>query len=302
MGQSPFSWEEVKVPIFDQSYRTYDGELRRRFRWWIMVQQELRVLFKNRTFLILLIVTVVHVSLRILQVVAYDILASNPNNPIAMALRSVAMMTIGPRTFFDFLVIQTPLVFLIALLAGSGMICDDFRNNLMEIYFSKPLSWRDYVSGKVMTLLIVGLGITAAPGIGLVLLHNLLAPGWRTLRATWWLPASITAFSLSIVLPAALGVLASSALCRSQRYATIAVFMVVFGNLTFGVVLAEVLHKRNYQILAIPLAINRVGEFLFQRRSTFDLPWGWSALLIGVVCAGALWIVCRKVRQAEVAS
>ena len=290
------------MPIYDQTYRSYDGTARRRFRWWAMVKQELRVLFRQRPFVYLLIVAMMHFFLRVFQVIAVDIIMTNPNNPLAISLRGIAFLTIDAKMFLEFVRMQALLVFIVSLFAGAGMICDDFRNNLMEIYFSKPLNWRDYVLGKTMTLAAIGLVMTAAPGIFLVVLHNLLAPSLRTLGNTYWLPVPILLFSLVVVLPCALGVLAGSALFKSQRYAAIAVFMVLFGNNIVAVLLSEFLHKRSFLALGLPMSINRVGEFLFaQRRAMFELHWGWSALFITAVCAAALWIVCRCVRRAEIA-
>jgi ABC-type transport system involved in multi-copper enzyme maturation permease subunit len=290
------------VPIYDQSYRVYEGELNPRFAWWVMVKQELRVLRKTRTFFWLVMLAALHAGLRLLHVVACDILASSPDSPIAKALRDLPALSVNEEMFLDFLLLQAPLVLLISIYAGSGMICNDFRNNLMEVYFSKPLSWFDYTLGKIMTLTLMGLALTALPGILLVVVHNLMAPGWETLRETLWLPVYITAFSLLLVLPCALGVLASSSLFNSQRYAGIAVFMVLFCDISIGTSLAESLDDKNLLVIALPFAIDRVGSRLFHlEKAGFDLPWGWSVLLIAVVCLAALAIVCRKTRRAEVA-
>jgi ABC-type transport system involved in multi-copper enzyme maturation permease subunit len=289
------------MPIYRQTYRTYEGNVRGRFRWWVTVEQELRVLSKTRTFLVLLIIGYLHVCLRALQVVAYDTLNASPNNPVVQALRNVALFSVNETMFFDFLRMQSSLVFLATILAGAGMICNDYRNNLMEIYFAKPMTWRDYAVGKIMALVLVGLGFTALPGIVLVLLHNVLSPGLATVQATYWLAGSILAFSLILGAPCALGVLASSALSKSQRYASIGVFMLLFGNLMIGQLLPELLHQRDYAIVAFPLAINRIGESLFaQRHPLFELSWEWSGLYVAAVCGVCLWIVCRKVRCAEI--
>jgi hypothetical protein len=116
-------------------------------------------------FVGLIILGYMHVCLRILQVVAFDTLSSSPRSPITQMLREVAMFTVNSTTFFDFLRMQSGMVFLAAILAGAGMICDDYKNNLMEVYFSKPMTWRDYVLGKTMTLVIIGLAFTAIPGV-----------------------------------------------------------------------------------------------------------------------------------------
>lgn len=291
------------MPIFNQSYRTFDGQLRARFRWAIMVKQELRILFASRFFVTMLIIGMMHVCMRVLQIVAYDILSQNPNSQINIMLQQVELLTVNPKMFFDFIRIQAPLVFMTAMFAGSGSICNDFRNNLMEIYFSKPLSHWDYILGKTMTLVLIGFTLTALPGIGLVILHNLLAPGLITFHATWWTPFSIAAFSSIVVLPCALGVLAFSAMFRSQRFASVGVFMVLFGNMIVARMLSDALHSKKYLVMALPVAINHLGEYLFAaRRHVFDLPWGWSAFVVALVCIFSLMVVHLKIRRAEVAA
>ena len=291
------------MPIYRQSYRSYDGTLRPRFRWWMMVMQEVRVLIASRFFLAILIVGLMHVILRMLQIIVFDVLSQNPNNQIFMALSQLEFLMIRPRLFFDFIRIQAPLVFIACMFAGSGSICNDFRNNLMEIYFSKPLSHWDYILGKTLTLVLIGLVLTGIPGVGLVVFHNMLLPKMETLRETWWLPFSVMGFSMIIVLSCSLGVLAFSAIFRSQRFAGIAVFMVLFGNLTLGSLLPQLLRSRNYLIVAYPMAMNRVGEFIFKaRRPIFTSHWGWSMLFVCMVCAGSLWIIHLKIKSAEVAA
>lgn len=291
------------MPIYRRTYRSFEGQVQRRFRWVVIVVQELRVLVKSRALLLLTLVALLHCILRLLQVVAYDVIVQDPNNPLAPALRQVRGLVVDSTMFFDFLRLQSSLVFIICIVAGSGMICNDFRNNLMEIYFSKPISWLDYAMGKIATLLLIGLVLTAAPALVLVVLHNLLAPGLDTLRASYWWPPAIVLFSLVILLPCVLGVLAFSALLRSQNLASISVFMVLAANSAMGVLLAGLLQNRNYLIVSFPMAMNRVGQRLFgDPRLVFTLGWGWALLFVAAVCLWALWIIFRHVRRAEIAA
>jgi len=289
------------MPIYHQTYRSFDGTVRASGRWWAIVKHEFRVLAKSRPFLLMFLMGYPQVLLRVLQIVAVDTLASNKNNQITQMVQSVMSLKITEGMFFDFIRLQAPIVFLATILAGAGMICDDLRHNLMDIYFSKAITWRDYVVGKAMTLIIIGMIFTAVPAIFLLLLHNLLAPSMQTIRDTYWLPVPIMAFSTLLVVPCALGVLASSALFSSERYASIGVFMVLFANLIIG----QSLHRANPQlvVLAFPLALNRVGEELFTvRRPMAPISWEWSFVFIVVVCLVAFWAICRKVKRAEVAT
>jgi len=288
------------MPVYERTYRTFDGEVKRHFRWWSVVKQELRILRTARPFVVLMVVGGLLALMRLFQIIIFDTLATDPTSFVSMAAQQVEALQVNPQMWFDFLRQQAPIVFVVMLYAGSGMICDDLRNNLLEIYFSKPLSWWDYVIGKFMTLLLIGLALTGVPAILFVFFHNILAPGMDTFRETWWLVFSSIGYSLVICVPCALGILASSALFNSQRFAGIAVFMILFGNLAFGVLLEELLRRDNVIVIAFPFALNRLGEVMFGIRfPVFDLHWGWPLLYVLVVSGIALYIVCRRVRKAE---
>ena len=291
------------MPIYSNTYREYDGQPRRRFRWLVVIEQELKTLAKFRVFKIMCLVAFLHIILRMLQVIAYDVLAQDPNNPLQIIFANLDVVVINAGTFFSFLYMQTSVMFIILLYSGAGMICNDMRNNLMEIYFSKPLTWVDYALGKILTLILLGLSITALPGVLLVGLHNLLLPEMATLQASWWWPLSITAYSVAMVTPAALCILACSALLPSQNYATITIIMALVANSSLAGLLAGLLRQRNYLAVSFPLSLRRIGERLFDdRRVLFSLSWHWSLLFVVTVCIIALLIVLRRVRREEIAA
>jgi hypothetical protein len=290
------------MPIYEQTYRHFDGAYVRRFRWLLVMRQELRVLASFKIFLLLLLVAELHVILRLLQIVAFDVIMQDPNHVLYPVLQQVQFIKVDTTTFFDFLRIQSPLVFIMFLYAGAGMICNDFRNNLMEVYFSKPLAWYDYALGKILALVAVGLTMTAIPGVFLVMMHLALAPSWELLQACWWWPLSITAFSLAYILPGALFILACSALIPSQGFAAITVFMILLANSAISGLLAQLLRERDYLILSFPAALHRFGNVVFREtRTFFDVRWEWTLLYILLICAWSLWMIFRKVRRAEVA-
>jgi hypothetical protein len=290
------------VPIYTKTYRRYDGQPRHHFRWFVVIEQELKTLAKFRVFKILVLIACLHIILRLLQIVAYDVLAQDPNNPLQIVFANLDIAYIGPDTFFSFLYLQTTILFVILLYSGTGMICNDFKNNLMEIYFSKPLTWVDYCMGKILTLMLIGLCLTALPGVLLVGLHNLLLPSMETLSASWWWPIAIVGYSFIIVIPITLGILGCSSLLPSQNYAAITLIMLLVANSSLGVLFASMLKQRDYMAISFPLSMRRVGETIFgDERILFSLAWYWCLLYVAVVCIIALLIVLRKVRRAEMA-
>jgi hypothetical protein len=69
------------VPIYEQTYRAYDGKTLQGFRWWVMVKQELRVLFSSRPFVFLLLFAVIHLSFRVFQITVYDMVNMTESGP-----------------------------------------------------------------------------------------------------------------------------------------------------------------------------------------------------------------------------
>jgi ABC-type transport system involved in multi-copper enzyme maturation permease subunit len=290
------------MPIYDQSYRSYEGTLRRRGRWAVMVGQELRILFSRRMFIFLVVLGNIHLFLRVLQIYVLDVLSQRADSPLASNFSGLAFDQTGAWVYFDFLRMQSPLVFLTLIYAGSGLICNDFRNNLTEIYFSKPINWRDYAAGKIMSLIAIGMGLSALPALLMGLLHIVFSPTWPAIKETATLAPAVIAFALILVGSMALVILACSCLVNSAKFTGASVFLLTLTNIAFGAMLAGMLQERNYLVLAYPVSLNNVGEFLFQEhryRNPINVWWGWSAGYIAAVCAMALTVICVKARRAE---
>jgi hypothetical protein len=287
------------MPIYEQTYRRFEGHLVRRFRWLIIVGQELRVLLSMKVMVAFFLLGLVQSFLRIMQIVGVNMLMSNPNNPLTFALRSIDLLQVDQQMFFDYLRVQSGFVFLFSIAIGSGSICNDFRYNLIEVYFSKPISWKDYVLGKVGTIVIIGYMLTAVPALIIDLVHFVLAPSMQRFQETSGMVLPIILFSSCIVFSCALGVLASSALFSSQRFASIAVFMVLLANLTIVGVLSDILDSQRIAAAAYPFALNRIGEVLFgSRRPAFRFDWHWPVVYFALVCTFCAFIVCRKAKRA----
>jgi len=294
------------VPIYSQTYRTYDGTLRRHFRWWTVAEQELRLLARARIFKGLVLIALLHCLFYVLIILLNEVYRSNQElfrQSGLGFLTQVREFMVDERLFYMFLRFQSGLAFLILIYAGSGAISNDFVNNLMEVYFAKPLTWIDYTLGKCCALVLLGLSLTALPAVLFLALHNALLADLDQLAANWWWGPASVGFASAIVVPAALCVLAASALSRSQRYAAIAVFMVVIASSTMGVLLAQMLRDPQYLIVSVPMVVNRIGLACFRQRgylTRIDL--GLSLGMLVLVCVTAFWIICRAVRRAEVAA
>jgi len=290
------------MPIYRQSYRNFEGRMLHRNRWLIVLEQEWRVLNSSKIFLALMILALIHIALRFIQITLFDVVMQDPNHPLTPFLNRVEFIVVNENMLIEFIRLQTPLMYLLLLYAGSGMICNDFRNNLMEVYFSKPITWLDFAVGKVLALITVGLSVTALPGVLFVVLHNALVPSLDLLQKSWWWIPSIVLFSVVMVVPASLAILASSALLRSQGHAAITIIMISVVNGIFGPLLAGLLRESNYLIIWFLMAQGHLGELLFKRNfNLWTLHWGWSLAYVVGICLLCAAIVFRRIKRAEAA-
>ncbi len=253
-------------------------------------------------FIFLVLLGNLHVVLRIIQIFVLDVLSVQGGAEILGGLSEVEFVETGAWVYFDFLRMQSPLIFLTLIYAGSGLICNDFRNNLVEVYFSKPINWRDYVAGKIMSLVTIGLALTAAPALLLALLHLMFDPSVEAAAESVSYVIPIVAFSLLLVGSFTLVILASSSLVDSAKFAGAVVFLLTFINMILGVLMAGLLEQQDMLVIAYPVSLNNIGEALFHESrypNPIDVPWPWTAAYVVTVCAVALFIVCRKARRAE---
>ncbi len=286
------------MPVYDQTYRPYDGAAPKRFRWLAMVRQEWSIFAKLRLFRLFQFITALHLLLYIVLIFAVDGLQSMPDHPLRSATQNMGFQQIDDTVFYLFITLQSGLVFFTLVFIGSGFISKDFRYNLVEVYFSKPLSWVDYVIGKTVTLVSVGLSMTALPALLMLLLHICFLPSWSTLEDSYWLPIPILLFSLAIALPIALAVLASSSFFNIQLFSGVAVVMLVVITSAIVINLSVALDNISIAVLSAPVAVNRLGEWFFQRPNLrLEVSPTISLAYMAFVCVVAASIVCLKVRR-----
>ncbi len=292
------------MPVYRQTYRAYEEDTRHHFRWSIVTAQDFRVLLKFRFFYLILILAALHLFLRILQVMSYSIAMQDPSGLLAGLVRQMGILTVDDAFYFQFLRLQGLLALLTILFAGSGAICNDVRNNLVELLFAKPLSWKDYVLGKFMTLAGLGFLLFMVPVVLLMLVHGFMIPEWETFResVSWILPSM--AFSLLHIIPISLVTLAASALLPQQSYAgACVVALIVLNRVVHGMVSVLVYTDRamsGYYAFSVSTSINHLGERLFNQPLEHELGLAHAVVSVLVVSVVAGVVYVWRVRRCEI--
>src|SRR5438552_19166944 len=176
------------MPIYDLSYwQCVGGWSSHSYRWWVITLLGIYILGRKWRFLVLMILSAL--PFVVLCVMLY----------LSTVLGRIPLLTINAKFFEDFLSQQMFFVFIIAIYAGAGLIANDLKANALQIYFSKPITRRDYVMGKLGVLFFFLALPTLVPGMLLFFLAALFKSDSSFFEHIFWVPASVLGYSFLII-------------------------------------------------------------------------------------------------------
>jgi ABC-2 type transport system permease protein len=206
---------------------------------------------------------------------------------------------IDNRFFLNFATVQGVMAFVLTAFTGPGLISPDLANGALPLYFCRPFSRAEYVTGKASVLAILLSQITWIPGLVLFAIQSSLAgPAWA-----WdhlWIAGSIILSSLIWIAVLSLLALALSAWVKWKIVAGALLLGVLFFGAGFGHAVNAVLHTESGYFINIVYLMGTVLTSLFRIESdgAISSAQAWMALLI--YCALCLVLLVRKVRAFEV--
>jgi ABC-2 type transport system permease protein len=220
------------VPIFDQGYQHWSGELSgHSWRWLTIARHGVRVGTKNRAvqrFLFLAWLPAVGLAAMLclwgLVEQKSDLIAT-----LVQPLQGFLGLQIPtePReyrieiwTLFysTFLGAELWFSMILILLVGSNLISQDLRFNALPLYFSRPLRRIDYFLGKLGVIgALLGM-IMIVPALVAYVLGMLFSLDITILRDTFPILIAAIGYGTIVVVSAGTLILALSSLSRNSRY------------------------------------------------------------------------------------
>jgi len=281
------------MPIYDLGYRHWAGRWTSHpYRWWAITRQGIGLLVHRKLFVALMILSTIPFVVR--SVMIYFTIVAGAALP--------AFMQVGASFFEAFLRQQTFFVFAISIYAGAGLISNDLKANALQIYFSKPITRRDYFLGKLGVLLFFLSLPTLIPALLLFLLAILFKADAQYLADNFWLVAPIVGYSLVIMFTYGLIVLGLSAMTRSARFAGISFAAIFFFSGILQAILGLIFRTGNLDWISLSRNLSHVGAWLFNVAERYHSPVWLSAMVLAVLVGGSAWIVSRRVQAVEVVS
>jgi len=289
------------MPIYDQGYQRWKGELRRYpVRWWPIVRQGVLEVVKQRKYLILLILAWMGPFSRGVQLFLNSRttrLRDSINIPALSGL-----FADGMDFYWSALKLQSFVVLLFVAFIGSDLIARDRRHNALQIYFSKPLTANDYIFGKLGILAAFTLFVTWVPLLLLWLFALTLQLRADYLADVWSLPLVATAYCMLLVCTMGGMMLALSAVGRRAIFVVVS-FIVIFGYGPLqGVteILKGLSGNEYWGLLRVQGNLEQVGAWWFGARLPDDYSPFLSLIVLAMVIAASYWLLRRRIRPVEV--
>lgn len=256
------------MPVYEQNYRPWKGRLLPYPRaWWIIARTHIRLRWK-RGVIALLILASFPFLMRAIQILAMTRLSD-----MDFFAQLAGNLQIDAEFFRNFMQGQSFLFILMIILTGAGLIADDQKYRANQIYFSKPMTYWDYIGGKFLTVVFYGGIITVIPALLLFFMQLLLSENMAFFKAYFWVPFAILGFG-GIALFTFGGLILSLSALISGRSAGIFFFAI----LLFPEILRSILSRiPEIGLISLGACVRQLGAVLFGLR----LPYSFSAWAAG---------------------
>lgn len=195
----------MKDQVFGVGYRRLPGDRPRRWAPWPIARTALTLAWRKRSTKLGVALCAFsvfgHGMALAVQVLAERFIGERPGRA-SMGAETIVHGVIGDvhTTLANFIGVQMiATAFLLAMVAA-GLIAEDRRSGAMELYFSRPLTRRDYLVGKLLAAALVPAATLVLPFVAL----------WAF--AAGMAPPGAAAPMLGLLVPGLLGALAGALL------------------------------------------------------------------------------------------
>jgi ABC-2 type transport system permease protein len=303
------------MAVLERTYKRYEGTLSPEWsRFLIIPRHALRHVFRSKLF------TGFYVLSFVVPLV-FAVLIYLRHNAEALAIMNLNLLNVVPidAAFFQtFVLVQSQIGFILALLVGPQQVSRDLTNNALPLYLSRPFGRTEYVVGKMSIVILLLSTITWVPGLILFLLQSYLE-GWSWFSGNIPIASAIFLGSVVWILLLALLTQTISAWVKWRIAASAGLIGLFFIPSVFAAILNELLQTHWGNIISPWALIYNVlaGLFgTFVRQATevggrrggrvissivmTEPPLWASWLMLFLICAFCLWLLSRKVKAYEV--
>lgn len=243
------------MPIFDQGYQHWSGQLSgHAWRWLAVTRHGVRVAMANRLLRVLLLLAWMPAASLAAALCIWGLLEQKSSaiasllplldfiDPAILADPRKYRVEIWTICYHYFLSIELYASMVMIVLVGPNLISQDLRYNALPLYLSRPLRRIDYFLGKLGVIVTVLSLVTVLPSVFAYILGLLFSLDRSIVGDTFGLLLSSVAFGLVVCVSSGMVILALSSLSRNSRY----VALLWLGLWLVGGAVSSVLHTIDY--------------------------------------------------------
>ena len=277
------------MPIFDQGYQHWSGQLSgHAWRWLAITRHGVRVGMRNRFVRYILFASWVPALALVVMLSLWGLLERGSSLTTTFMQYLSAMepaLTADPRgyrvdiwrlSYSYFLHIELYSSMFMVLLIGPGLISQDLRFNTLPLYFSRPIRRIDYFVGKLGVIVVFLALVMIVPSVVGYIAGLFFSLDITIIRDTFAILLGAVAFGLLVSISAGALVLALSCLSRNSRYVALLWLGLWFVSGVVGTVLQAVdQQQRRWEYFHAETALAsppemEPGQTPQQRRAAFE--------------------------------
>jgi ABC-2 type transport system permease protein len=281
--------------IVDRGYQAYTGRYTpEASRWKVIASRMLKQSARQWWAILLLISTIVPLLIAAVSmwIMSKLIAVAPPGVPLESPDKYI-MLPAGTMT----------IAFLLALFAGAGQVADDARAGAFQFYFARPVTREQYLTGKVVPVLVLTMFVTLAPALLLAFLRlALLSTGAEFLQKLPLVGATLVMGCLEAIVLAAPAV-AFSSLSKRRSFVQGGFATLYLLPWVVGAIFMKVTRSPWPGILSIPEHLENVARLLYRMplaEGQRAMPVWVSALFLSALVAGSLALLRRRLAAVEV--
>ncbi len=223
------------MPIREKGYTHWDGEFQpKKFFWWPITRYGIKLTFKKKFFKFVFFMTLVPAVVYLAVIYVSERL----DDFSFMIRESAPLLQVNPAFFKSYFTSEFLLfmIVIIMLFCGAGLISDDLKYNSLQLYFSRPITKKDYFIGKSAVIVFFLSILTLIPGLIFIVMKLIFSGSFKFLASYPWLPFSVIGYSALITCFFAFYTLFLSSVNKNRRYVSILIFgLYVFSDILFGI-------------------------------------------------------------------
>jgi ABC-type transport system involved in multi-copper enzyme maturation permease subunit len=184
--------------------------------------------------------------------------------------------------------------------SGAGVIAEDFSNRAYQFYFSKPVTWVQYLAGRMSALALFLFLLIFVPTALLAITLAALGPLDAVVENMGvilpaMLDAAIIAVSCSVLS------VAISALSKSRALTMTAWVVLFFVPFVLARIVETITDSEWMYVISLPGLLYVIGDALYKVETNWQqLQWYHALPVLAAMCAGGLYFAATRIRKAEV--